>query len=261
MSQEFITIAILAKDKAHTLPSYLKCIEAQKWPKNQTYIYIRTNNNNDNTVEILRNWVEKVKDQYPEIYFDPSDTTEQVQKYQQHEWNCERFKVLGKIRQESIIWAFQHNSHYFVIDCDNFIKPNTLEALFNVNLPIVAPLLRSHNTVYSNLHAAIDANGYYIDCPLYYQLVNQEIKGLVEVPVVHCTYLVRHSYIPYLTYDDESCRYEYVIFSDSARRNKVPQYFDTREVYGFCTQANDVASLLSEDSIVQFLHGIGIGIN
>src|SRR5579872_6045160 len=52
---EYITIAILAKDKAHTLPLYLDCIEAQTWPKSNTYLYIRTNNNNDNTAQVLGN--------------------------------------------------------------------------------------------------------------------------------------------------------------------------------------------------------------
>ena len=240
------------------MPSYLACIEAQTWPKNQTYLYIRTNNNNDNTVEILSNWIAKVKEDYLGIYFDTSDTPEQVQKYGQHEWNHERFKVLGKIRQDSIDWAYQHNSHYFVVDCDNFIKQNTVEALFNVHLPIVAPLLRSHATIYSNLHAAVDENGYYLDSPLYYQLVRQEIKGLVEVPVVHCTYLVRHNSIPFLTYDDQSYRYEYVIFSHSARKHSIPQYFDSREIYGYCTQAADLPSFLAEDTIQNFLINNGI---
>lgn len=253
-----VTIAILAKDKAHTLPSYLKCIEAQTWPKRQTYLYIRTNNNNDNTLEILRDWVEKVKGQYLDIYFDSTDTPEQVQKYEQHEWNCERFKVLGKIRQDSMTWAYKHKSHYFVVDCDNMIKQNTLEALLMTGLPIVAPLLKAHNSLYSNFHAAIDENGYYKDSPLFYQLSNQEIKGLTKVPVVHCTYLVRYEHIPFLYYDDGSCRYEYVIFSDSARKNNITQFFDTRELYGFCTLATDTLSFLAEDSLQRFLVDIGI---
>src|SRR5262249_21251959 len=57
---ENVTIAILAKDKAHTLPLYLTCLEKQTWPKEKTNLYIRTNNNNDNTVQILKEWVEKV---------------------------------------------------------------------------------------------------------------------------------------------------------------------------------------------------------
>ena len=57
---EFVTIAILAKDKAHTLPLYLSCLEQQTWPANQTYLYIRTNNNNDDTVQILRDWIARM---------------------------------------------------------------------------------------------------------------------------------------------------------------------------------------------------------
>ena len=56
-SSEYVTIAILAKDKAHTLPLYLKCLERQTWPASNTYLYIRTNNNNDETVQILRDWI------------------------------------------------------------------------------------------------------------------------------------------------------------------------------------------------------------
>jgi hypothetical protein len=109
------------------------------------------------------------------------------------------------------------NSWYFVADCDNFICPNMIESLIKFNLPVVAPLLYSDNN-YSNYHADIDDNGYYKDCNLYYQLFQREIKGLVQVPVVHCTYLIRPDILPLISYDDDSNRYEYVIFSDNLRK-------------------------------------------
>ena len=241
-----VTIAILAKDKGHTLNEYLSCIEKQTWPKCKTYLYVRTNNNNDNTSEILKNWLSKVQDQYLEVYFDDSNVEQHVENYGQHEWNCERFKVLGKIRQDSVNWAFAKQSHYFVADCDNFIKPCVIETLVNANKPIIAPFLRTANTYYSNYHAAIDQNGYLADCPLYYQIFNQEIRDLVEVPVVHCTYLIRYEYLDKISYDDNSYRYEYVIFSDSARKNNIKQYLDNREVYGRVTFAEDRQNLLNE---------------
>src|SRR5574338_1304857 len=206
IAYDYITIAILAKDKAHTLPLYLTCIEKQTWPPQKTYLYIRTNNNNDTSAKILREWIKKVGKRYADVYFDDTDVSAQVQKYGQHEWNIMRFKVLGKIRQASVDWARKRNSHYFVIDCDNFIQPHTLETLFNARLPIVAPLLRTAETAYSNYHAAIDKNGYYVDCPLYYSLLRQEIKGLIQVPVVHCTYLMRSEFLDKVSYDDKSCR-------------------------------------------------------
>ena len=255
-----ITIAILAKDKEHCLPLYLLCIENQTWPKNKTYLYIRTNNNNDNTAQILRNWIETVKDQYLDIYFDDSDVSQNIQQYGQHEWNCDRLKILGNIRNKSIQWAYEKNSHYFVVDCDNFIYSHTLENLLYTNLPIVAPLLYSNNA-YSNYHAAIDMNGYNITSPYYLTILNREIKGLIEMPVVHCTYLVRYEIIPEITYDDESYRYEYVIFSDSARKKQIPQYLDTREVYGYLTFAENSNKLVNEPWFLSFSSKLNDQIN
>lgn len=241
-----VTIAILAKDKGQsTLTLYLECIKHQTFAKNNTYLYIRTNNNNDNTAQMLKDWIDREGHQYLGIYFDDSDVKERVQDYAQHEWNYIRFKVLGRIRQESMDWAYAHGSHYFVADCDNFIFPNTIEALLSVNLPIVAPLLYSNNA-YSNYHSAIDINGYHIPCPHYLTILNREIKGLIELPVVHCTYLVRYEYLPLMTYDDESYRYEYVIFSDNARKKGIPQYLDTRQVYGNLTLCDTAQELLEE---------------
>lgn len=246
-----ITIAILAKDKAHCLPFYLECLERQTFDKKKTYVYIRTNNNNDTTAQVLREWVSKVQDQYREIFFDDSDVAEPVEQYKPHEWNGVRFKVLGEIRNRSLDWAYEKKSHYFVADCDNFILPHTLEAISSVNLPIVAPLLVHGTTLYSNYHAAIDEYGYYRDSPYYLPLLGQEIKGLVQVPVVHCTYFVRYDVLPWLTYEDNTGRYEYVIFSDSARQNNIPQYIDTRDAYGYLTNADTSTDLCAEPWFIE----------
>ena len=53
------------------------------------------------------------------------------------------------------------------------------------------------------------------------------------MPVVHCTYLVRRDALDQLTYVDETSRFEYVVFSDSARKAQIPQYFDNRQIYGY----------------------------
>jgi len=252
MPVDTVTIAILAKDKAHTLPLYLRCIEQQTWPAKKTNLYIRTNNNNDKTAEILTAWVEKVRSRYATIHFDKTDVIQSVQKYGQHEWNEERFKVLGKIRQESIDWARSMRSHYFVVDCDNFIKPHTIEKVAQTNLPIVAPFLTCYqtpdvkNSVYSNYHAAITSDGYYADCSEYYLLWDQKIKGLIDVPVVHCAYFIRNDVLNKISYDDRSGRYEYVIFSDVARKKSIPQYLDNREIYGYITFAENESWLRAE---------------
>lgn len=249
---DYVTIAILAKDKEHTLPLYLSCIEQQTWPKDKTYIYIRTNNNTDNTVTVLKEWCEKHQHHYADIFFDDTDVAERVEEYKQHEWNGVRFKVLGKIRQDSVNWAHEHNSHYFVIDCDNFVLPETVEAMVKTNMAIVAPFLRcTTNHWYSNFHVVTDENGYYGPSPFYYNFLDQEIKGLIDVEVVHCTYLIRHEVLDKVSYDDDSWRYEYVIFSDSARKQHIPQYLDNRKIYGYVTFAETEEEFDQEQD---FLH-------
>ena len=155
-----------------------------------------------------------------------------------HEWNAVRFSVLGKIRQESLRKAQQHGcDFYFTADVDNFLRPFALRELVAINLPIVSPLLRHSDefSFYSNYHADIDTNGYYRECDAYEMILRQSVVGVFELPVVHCTYLIRADVLPQLNYNDGTERHEYVIFSDSARKAGIPQYFDNRQIYGYLT--------------------------
>ncbi|WP_128894131.1 glycosyltransferase family 2 protein [Longirhabdus pacifica] len=236
-----ITIAILAKDKEHLLPYYLQCIENQTYPASKIKLYIRTNNNVDQTANVLKKWINKVAHRYDEIFYDDSDVNAKVEQYKPHEWNALRFQVLGKIRQDSIAWANQKHTHYFTVDCDNFIIPNTLQRMYDTLLPVVGPFMKHDDATssYSNYHFATCANGYFVDHPFYYKIQQQEIKGLIQVDVVHCAYFIRHNILQHITYLDNTERHEYVIFSDRLRKRKIKQYIDNRVVYGlitFCTQ-------------------------
>jgi glycosyltransferase involved in cell wall biosynthesis len=233
-----VMIAILAKQKEPTLPLYLECIEALDYPKSRIVLYIRTDDDTENTEKILRDWLSRVGHIYYKVEFDANNVRDRADWYGEHEWNAIRFSVLGRIRNESMRRARELEcDFYFVADVDNFIRPATLRELIALDLPIVAPLLRSiaPGRFYSNYHAEIDPNGYYQDCDQYLWILNRYIRGIIEVPVVHCTYLVRSDVIPKLTYEDASGRHEYVVFSDGAREAGIPQYLDNRQIYGYIT--------------------------
>ena len=246
-----VTIAILAKNKEHTLPYYLNCIHRLNYPKKCINLYIRSNNNTDKTLDILSSWLKIHREEYNKVFYDDTDTQERVERFRAHEWNAERFTVLGKIRLESVKWARENNSHYFVADCDNFFSPDTLMNLINSNLPIVAPLL-TDGGVYANFHPRVDDNGYYRDSPYYYHIFNREIKGLLCMPVVHCTYLIRYEYLDDMIYCDGSNRHEYVIFSDNCRKKDIQQYLDNRQLYGRITFLNTKEDLLKESWIKNY---------
>lgn len=251
MEKELIVLAILAKDKAHCLPLYLKSISDQTYPKKKIAIWIRSNNNNDNTIEILKKWVKENKKLYHSIKADYTDVEEQVQEFEPHDWNPVRFQVMGKIRNDSIEYAKHMKAHYMVIDCDNFVLPHVIETLYDSNLPVVAPMLRREvSGAYANYHYLVNEYGYYMDHPIYYSILSRELKGLIQVPVVKSTYLIRSRYLEHVKYLDETDRYNYVIFSDVLRQNDIPQYLDNREDHGYLTFAVNEEELMEEPRII-----------
>ncbi len=240
-----ILLAILAKQKEPVLAFYLKCIEALDYPREAISLYVRTNNNTDRTAGILKEWLDRVGPSYAGVFFDDSNVSVPVEQYGVHEWNETRFRVLAQIRQTSMLRTIELGcDFYFVVDVDNFVRPGTLRELVALNLPIVGPLLRhdSQTHRYSNYHLDIDDRGYFKDSEAYDWLLAQQLRGVIQVNVIHCTYLVRADVIPKLRYEDGSGRHEYVVFSASAREAGVAQYLDNRQLYGYLTLEESTAN-------------------
>jgi len=243
-----VFVAILAKQKAKMLPEWLKSLEQWDYPKDRMILYIRSNNNTDETEAILKAWVAEQGKWYRFVVTDYSDIEVPVHEFDVHEWNPVRFKALGAIREHSIEVAWQSEAQfYWVVDVDNFVLPHTLRTLVGLNLPVVAPLLRyavtpeeENHKPYSNYHLLTNVNGYYLDDMRYYTVLNREIKGLIECDVVHCTYLVRRDVFENVRYVDGTDDYEYVIFSRELRKLGITQYLDNREIYGHLTLKENV---------------------
>ena len=90
---------------------------------------------------------------------------------------------------------------------------------------------------YSNYHSSVDNNGYFKGDDIYSKIRWKTQTGLIRVPVVHCIYFIDNKYLPHVSYDDRSHRYEYVIFSDVLRKKGIPQFLDNSKDYGFITFA------------------------
>ena len=256
MSVPNVFIALLVKQKAKVLPLFLETLEAYDYPKDNIFIYIRTNNNTDNTEEILEDWIQNNSNKYRGLIYDKSSVPEKIERFGVHEWNGERFRVLGRIRQESLRQCLETDADYYlVVDIDNFLFPETLNELISLELPIVAPLLRyavaykenadsaqeadalgiHMGRFYSNYHDKVDDYGSIVPEDPYYKILDQKVRGLILCDCVHCTYLIKREYIDKLTYLENSDRWEYMVFSASARENNIPQYLDNRRIYGVLT--------------------------
>jgi len=247
-----ILVSILAKNKELTLPYYLETLLSWDYPKERIVLFVQTNDNRDSTKEILDTWLAINSKDYLKVIYNSKDIDPEIRDLDVHDWNPRRFRVLGAIREASLKASLDENcDFYFISDVDNYLRPETLRELVTWNKEIVAPLLRitpdnqsqgetseassTYGEYYSNYHYKVDDNGYYLDAPEYYQVWNQQIKGLVSVDLVHCTYLIRSDFISKLYYLDQTDRFEYVIFSESARKSNIPQYLDNRKVWGCLT--------------------------
>ena len=263
MTQPNVFLALLVKQKEAVLPLFLESLNDWDYPKENIFIYIRTNNNTDNTKQLLEEWIEEYGDKYKGLIYNSEDVPEKVEKYDVHFWNGERFRVLGKIRQESMNQALLTDcEYYFVVDTDNFLFPETLKELVKLDLPIVAPFLRyavalgenadtpveaakreGHmSRYYSNYHDKVDDFGSIIPEDLYYKILNQEVRGLIECMCVHCTYLIKREYLSELSYLEQSDRWEYMVFSNSARDKGITQYIDNRTIYGVLTLTENLGA-------------------
>jgi hypothetical protein len=248
MTEPLVFVAILAKQKEKMLPAWLDSLSKWDYPKDRMILYVRSNNNTDNTEAILKEWIEANRKWYRLVVEDYTDIEVPVQDYGVHEWNPVRFKALGAIREKSIECAWQSEAEfYWVVDVDNFVLPGTLRKMVGHNLPVVAPLLRYAVTPdeeghkpYSNYHLLTNVNGYYLDDIRYYTVLNREIKGLIQCDVVHCTYLIRRDVFEHVRYLDGSDDYEYVIFSRVLRELNIPQYLDNTQIYGHLTLYENV---------------------
>jgi len=216
------------------------------YPKNRISLFIRSNDNTDDTQAILEAWVEKNWDGYYEVVEDYQSVNPEVKQYGVHQWNATRFKALAQVRNESVVYAIENGNHfYFSIDVDNFIKPDTLSTLVKYDLPVVAPLLYdAAETPYSNYHNKATPKGYYEENPAYYPIWEGKVRGLILCDVVHCTYLVRYDVLQHLNYADGTEDYEYVIASRNLRNAGIPQYLDNSQLYGWLTMKEDVAAVM-----------------
>jgi len=252
----YVLIHILAKDKEKTLPYWLEQnLDNLDYPREKVILYFRTNNNNDDTARIIRQWVDdqytmydrqesdSYKYDWRHIEVDDRDVEEQVQRFGVHEWNAERFSVLGRLREEGIAMANFWDCHYFVCDVDNYVLPETLKTLLETGRAVVAPILRSADSEqlgYSNFHHPCTPNGYYQDSEEYFAILNGIKREILPVDVVHCTYLIRREVLDKILYQDGTEDYEYVIFSRNLRNLGIQQYLDNRKIYGYLTLRENV---------------------
>lgn len=204
IKQPTILVSILVRNKAHTLPYFLSNFEALNYSKERMALWIRSDHNEDNSLEILRQWISSVKNKYHSIDTEfVEECTKYPNEYGPAHWTSERFKHIINLRESALnfskkIWA----DFLFTIDCDVFlVNPDTLNYLVSKNYTVVAPMLRSDG-LYSNFWYGMTDDYYYQRTDEYTPVLYRENQGCFAVPMVHTCVLIdlRRKESDYLTY-------------------------------------------------------------
>lgn len=199
-----ILVSILVRNKAHTLPYFLSNFESLNYPKDRMSLWIKSDHNADNSLEILRQWISSVKDNYHSINTEfIEDGAQYSGEYGPAHWTTDRFNHIINLRESALNFARKFWADYLLtIDCDVFlVNPDTLNYLVSKNFTVVAPLLRSEG-LYSNFWYGMTDDYYYQRTEEYTPVLYRENLGCFNVPMVHTCVLIdlRRKESDYLTY-------------------------------------------------------------
>ncbi|XP_060535220.1 glycosyltransferase 25 family member [Cylas formicarius] len=252
-----VLIAVLVRNKEHTLPYFLSSLERLNYDKNRISLWIRSDHNFDKSIVILRTWIKSVKESYHSIYTEFEEGTSKFSDENNvAHWSNERFSHIISTRESALnharhIWA----DFLLFIDADVFLtNRDTLNYLIKKNAIVVAPMLLSDG-LYSNFWHGMDENYYYLRTDGYRPILNRDNVSCYEVPMVHSCVLInlRTAESDHLTYrPDKIPNYDgpnddIIAFALSARHNNISLNVCNEEVFGYITAPMDQTDDVSYD--------------
>ncbi|XP_057652350.1 glycosyltransferase 25 family member [Diorhabda carinulata] len=254
--QPTVLVSILVRNKAHTLPYFLSNFEALNYPKDRMALWIRSDHNVDNSLDILRQWIFSVKNKYHSIDTEFIEgLTQYSNEYGPAHWTSERFQHIINLRESALnfarkIWA----DYLFTIDCDVFlVNPDTLNYLVSKNYTVVAPMLRS-DSLYSNFWYGMTDDYYYQRTDEYTPVLYRENLGCFAVPMVHTCVLIdlrrlesdSLTYVPSKVENFDGPNDDIITFAISANRSDITLNICNELKFGYLMlplEQNDELSL------------------
>lgn len=109
-----VLIISLIRNKAHTLPYFFSFLENLNYPKDRISLYLRSDHNVDNSIEIIETFLNHSSEKYHSVNYKGKSTPLINGTYFNQEsvadWTLERFLHVIKLKQEGLdygrkIWA------------------------------------------------------------------------------------------------------------------------------------------------------------
>lgn len=111
-----VLIVSLVRNKALVLPLHLSYLEEQDYPKDRISLWIVTDHNEDNSQEILEEWLQRARNLYHSVHYFPDDS-EKLRKGETNltHWPEERFLELIRMKEDSLEFARQSWADYIFV--------------------------------------------------------------------------------------------------------------------------------------------------
>ncbi|CAG9770550.1 unnamed protein product [Ceutorhynchus assimilis] len=251
-----ILVAVLVRNKQHTLPYFLSNLEKLDYPKDRISLWFRSDHNIDQSIGILKYWFKSVKNDYHSIYTEFEDNKSYPGEESIAHWTDERFTHMMNMRDSALNYARKKWADYLLmLDADVFLtNPNTLNYLTSKSFTIVAPMVQSVG-LYSNFWHGMTEDYYYLRTEEYKPIVHRENISCYAVPMVHSCVLVdlRRAESDLLTYrSDKIENYDgphddIIVFALSAMQNKIPMHICNEDHFGYITVPLEQDDKLSND--------------
>ncbi|XP_050432465.1 glycosyltransferase 25 family member [Adelges cooleyi] len=240
-----VFVAILVRNKAHTLPYFLSAFESLDYPKDRIHLWIRSDHNSDTSPQVLNEWISTSGTAYHSIDIKINKESSQYdEEIGPAHWPNSRFQHIIELKETAINSARNFWADYiWFLDCDVFmINRLTLKLLIKKNYPVVAPMLKSDG-LYSNFWCGMTDNYYYKRTPDYAPIIERKSRGCFHVPMVHSSVLIdlRFQITNHLTFDQNLLlNYtgpldDIITFAISANFSGIPFYVCNDEFYGYIT--------------------------
>ncbi|KAK2144058.1 hypothetical protein LSH36_790g01064 [Paralvinella palmiformis] len=118
-----VMVALLVRNKAHTLPYFLNYLERLDYPKDRMALWIRADHNIDNSLAILAKWIQHTGSAYNWIDYQKfNNGIGYTNEEGPCDWTYQRFHNVINLRQEALdaarrVWA----DYLFFTDSDNIL--------------------------------------------------------------------------------------------------------------------------------------------
>jgi len=253
-----ILIVILARNKAHTLPYFLSQLQKLDYPKERIALWIRSDHNIDNTLEVLKTWIDSISSMYHSINYkyENSPPKNHADENGPLHWPEMRFRHMIKLKEEAMTAARKMWADYvWFVDCDVFFtNDQILNLLIAQEKTLVAPMLESLGA-YSNYWCGMKADYYYQRTEEYMPILERKKVGCFEVPMIHSCILLdlREEESLGLTFDPTKQENyngpvdDIISFAISSKLSGVRMYVSNVEPFGFIMFPQEADKQLEDD--------------